>query len=383
MVGKIMIVGLGELGFNILQFAARTIGVSEIIAADKDETSGIFKVENVIDGAAHQGFYPQIQFVSINLFNIEKTSDVLEEVRPNVLVNATTMQSWWMYHTLPDDVFKRLHEAGMGPQTPLHLTLTYKLMQAIKKSGISTKVVNCSYSDVVNPILSKIGLAPTVGGGNFDLLIPKIRRVVAERLKVHLREVKVYMIGHHGLLTSYMRAPFWVKILVGDKNVSRMFPIEKLRKILEPGVRQVMGGGRQWIMPPNQDIASSFLKNILAIYFNTGEFTHAPGPAGMHGGYPIRIYADRIELTLPEDLSLEEAVNINEEDALWDGIERIKDDGTLVFTDKAFKVMKETLGYECKELKVEENEERAKELLAAFKKIRENVTYKTRYNREN
>ena len=132
-----------------------------------------------------------------------------------------------------------------------------------------------------------------------------------------------------------------------------------------------MSGGTRWRVPPNEDIAASFTRNLLAVYFDTKELCHAQGPAGLPGGYPVRLSAKGAEVILPEGVTMDEAVRINEECGRYDGIEKIKDDGSVVFTEKAVKVYREVLDYECEELKIEESEERAKELGELFKKLAE------------
>jgi hypothetical protein len=89
------------------------------------------------------------------------------------------------------------------------------------------------------------------------------------------------------------------------------------------------------------------------------------------GGYPVRLSAKGAEVVLPEELSLKEAVRINEEAQKFDGIQEIKNDGTVVFTEKAVKIMREMLNYECETLKIEESEERAMELGALYKSFTE------------
>jgi hypothetical protein len=51
-----------------------------------------------------------------------------------------------------------------------------------------------------------------------------------------------------------------------------------------------------------------------------------------------------------------------------DGIEQIKKDGDIVFTDNCYQTWKEVFDYDCKELKVEDCEIRAKEILSLRKK---------------
>ena len=108
--------------------------------------------------------------------------------------------------------------------------------------------------------------------------------------------------------------------------------------------------------------AVSFLNNVLGIYYDTRKVHDSvPGPNGLPGAYPARVSAEGVEVVLP-GISLEEAITINEAGGRIDGIEKIKDDGTVVFCDKNVEFMKEVVGYDCKELKLADCEERAKEL---------------------
>ncbi len=75
------------------------------------------------------------------------------------------------------------------------------------------------------------------------------------------------------------------------------------------------------------------------------------------------------EVVLLEELSLEEAIKINEEAQKFDGIKEIRNDGTVVFTEKSVGIMREMLNYECEELRLEESEERAMELKALYKRL--------------
>jgi hypothetical protein len=59
---------------------------------------------------------------------------------------------------------------------------------------------------------------------------------------------------------------------------------------------------------------------------------------------------------------------INRAGGQRDGIERIKDDRTVVNRDENVEYMHEVIGYECKELKPSESEEKAKELDTLLKK---------------
>lgn len=370
MSNEVLVIGLGNVGEHILELLARSSKIAKITGADIDEDMGLRKVCRARYGAALQGFYPRIEFTKIDLNNVEETTDVLKGINPDVIVNTATIQSWWVIaQELPEEVFKKLDAAGYGPWLPFHLMLTHKLMKAFKKAKISAHVISSPFPDAVNPVLGKVGLAPTVGLGNIDLMIPGIEKVVADKFKVPMHNVSTFMIAAHFLndsLATYGTtggAPYFLKILIGDKNVTDKLDSEKL---LVEAHRYYPKGRDDSIIT-----ASSAVKNILAILDDTGILTHAPGPAGLPGGYPVRLSSRGAEVVLPEEITLEEAIRINEEGLKCDGIERIKDDGTVVFTEKSADIMREMLEYDCRKLKLMECEERAKRLRLLYKRFAE------------
>ena len=371
MSGKVLLIGLGSLGGHVLEFLARTHGIKSIVAADTNEEWGISKLNNAQLGAATQGYYPRMQFRKIDLNSIDETTQILKEEDPDVIFNATTLQSWWAITLLPRDVYMKLLEAGGGPWIPNQLTLAYKLMTAVKRSGISAHVINASFPDAVNPVLAKVGLAPLVGIGNTDLVIPYVKKYVSEKLKVPMSNVTVFLVAQHYIdprieeFGSTMGAPYFLKILVGDRNVTSLFDPNEIWA----GPLPTPAGNLS-----DQRVAASAVKNIAAIINDTNEITHSPGPKGLPGGYPIRLSADGVEVILPEELTLDEAIKINEECQRFDGIERIENDGTVVFTNKSASIMKEMLGYDCRPLKIDDSETRAKELRALYMRFANKFT---------
>jgi hypothetical protein len=105
---------------------------------------------------------------------------------------------------------------------------------------------------------------------------------------------------------------------------------------------------------------------ILGILFDTKELCHAPGPNGLPGGYPVKVSANGVEIFLPDDLTLDEAIRINKEGETFDGIESIKEDGTVVLTDKVAATVKGLLDFDCKVYRVQECEAKAEELRDKF-----------------
>jgi hypothetical protein len=362
-----MVVGTGEVGGHVLEFLARTPGIQRLCAMDVDDRKAGKKLACAMYGAMFEGYSPRMELVPGDVFDVEKTARDLRRIDPDIIINTASLQSWWVVTLLPEDAFWRIHRAGIGPWLPMHLAPTWRLMQAVRDSGINTKVVSIPFPDVVNPTLAKVGLAPTVGAGNHDELVPPLQRYVGEELGVPPGAVQVFFVGHHfhndAILgeKTMSGAPYYLKILVDDEDVSARFPAEESMVAATA------------IYPDGKDdspiIASSAIKNALAMLNDTGLRTHAPGPQGLPGGYPVRLDASGARVTLPQDLSLAEAISINLEAQKWDGIERINEDGSVEFTQAAHETMKELLGYECRVLSIDDVEAAAREMKSAYRRF--------------
>jgi hypothetical protein len=322
-------------------------------------------------GASYFRKYTEVTFEEIDLNDLARSAEVLSKIRPDIVVNCTTLMSWWVRQGLPPEDYKRLEGAGSGPWIPLHLTLTRKLMQLVRDGGIKCHVVNTCFPDGINAALGKVGLAPTIGGGNSDLLNPGLKKYVADKFGVPPSNVGISMIAHHFHVMSLILnqsmggAPYFIRVLVGDREVTEEV---NLNEALTAAVRDFPSGVKAHPL-----VASSFVKNILAIANDEGEITHSPGPNGLPGGWPVRLSQKGAEVVLPQGLNLAEARRIVEEAQKFDGIEKIQEDGSIVLTDVACSIMKEVIGYECKQFSLDESESRAKELLDLFKRYKDRL----------
>lgn len=101
-------------------------------------------------------------------------------------------------------------------------------------------------------------------------------------------------------------------------------------------------------------VAASSVKNILAIVRDTGELTHAPGPGGLEGGYPVRLGRKGAEVVLPEGFTLENARQLMLEAQQYDGVLEIKNNGDIVVTDEAYENLKQTLSVDCRTITIED-----------------------------
>ncbi|NER52101.1 MAG: hypothetical protein F6J92_36765, partial [Symploca sp. SIO1A3] len=282
--------------------------------------------------------------------------------KPDIIFSSVSLQSWWVITKLPKPVFESLDEAQLGPWLPMHLTLVYKLMQAVKQTGLNIKVINASYPDVVNPILNKVGLSPTIGVGNVANVIPGLRSSIALTLDKPLEEVEIRLFAHHYVshrlshLGNAGGAPFHLTALVNGENLTKFLDLNTVLDLLTTKFKRLGGLDGMLIT------AASATTVINGMANNTGKIIHAPAPNGLPGGYPVRINAQGGEVILPDDLTLDQAIRLNEEGQRFDGIDKIEQDGTVYFTDKEMNIMNYLLGYECRKMTLLESEDIANTL---------------------
>lgn len=357
--------GAGDIGCAVLRGLAGYPEVTGLWAFDADAPRLEVAVADAAATAAYRDRAPEVRFRALDMRSEGQVAEALGMARPDVIVQAATLQSWWIITQFPSELWRRLEfGARFGPWLPLHLTLVLKLMRGRAQAGLAAPVVNVSFPDAVNPVLGHLGMAPACGAGNSDLLWAGIRSVAARRLGVPVGEVEVSMLGHHfhvvyfwmGLeeVESLADYPFWLRVLVGGRDVTAELG----------GGALLAEAGR--LLPKGRAIgprtAESAVKNVLRFLRGDPTVTHVPGPAGLVGGYDVRLRRDGAEVVWPPGMSPEEAQRINERAQRGDGISRIGPGGLVEFTPAAREAMKEVLGYDCPVLRPDEAEARAEEL---------------------
>jgi hypothetical protein len=371
MSGKVLLFGLGDLGGWVLEFLVRTEGLNDIMVGERNKEEAEKKIFNVKAGAAYMGRFPNIEYIFVDVNNVDQTAALISAYNPDIIANFTTLHSWRVIgEDVPFNVLMEIETAaGLGPWIPMHLTLTKKIMEATKLAGVDIPVVNASFPDAVNAILAKLNMPPTVGIGNSDLLIPGIKFVIAKKFGVKPAKIKVYFVAHHchEVLLLFTKStfgrPYFLKVMVEDRDVTDQLDVDNL---LYESIQYEPEGAKGHPM-----VAASAVKNIAAILNDSGLKTHAPGPNGLIGGYDVELTASGAEVIVPDGITLTEAIEINEEAQKGDGIEKIKDDGTVILTTKAYEIMHRYMGYDIESFHPDETDvlaKRIKKFYEAFKK---------------
>ncbi len=360
---NILFVGLGNLGSQVFDlFLLRARQDQRFVVAGRNLEYLRQRTSLATYAAMQLGFQPKVDCIQMDVQEIEQTAHIIRSFKPDVIFSSVTIQPSSAISKLPPSLFEKLRHAGAGPWLPLTLALVYKLMQAVQQTGLDTIVLNGAAPDNAHAVLGKVGLAPTTGVGNLANVIPALRKTIALQLKRPTEQVQVLFFGHnqvfHGLRTSGAPgAPFYLTVLLDGKEVTHLLDLQAIFTTLPATLKH------EYTQLLSATSAASLFD---AITMKTPTIVHAPGPNGLPGAYPIRACENGVEVILPQELTLEEAIRINQEGQRLDGIEKIDDDGTIHFAEWNMEILKETLGYECLRLPLSEVEERANELKEGY-----------------
>jgi hypothetical protein len=361
--GTILVTGgTGRVGSHAVNFLSRSRGVEHIVFVGRDQLSGDTLRNNTVISAALEGFYPKVEFRRVNLREAESTIQLLKETRPDVILNSATTMSMFPFHG------KKKMKTG-GYFIIRDLAILYPFMKSVKKSRIKTQIVNVANPDNNHYILSKAGLDQLIGAGTIDLTVQGIKYLLSERLEVPMHALNVSMISHVTLRshppkrTRGIKVPYYVKIMVGNQDITDEIDVEDA---VSEGAWRTFH-----IYNKTNEImtAASAVRNTLAILNDTGEIRHSAGVNGMVGGIPVRLGAGGAEPMLPEGITWDDAFKMNSVGMNVMGIEKVKEDGTIVFTDQSLKELENALGLSWKEVRLEETTELADRFGKAYKKM--------------
>lgn len=356
---SLLIISLGELSTALLEAVARSGLFDRIIVGSRSRLKAVQRANNAIIGAGIEGHYPSI---TADEFDIDEPSFVakLREVSPDIIFTAPSLMPWWK---LDDSNQPLLPFAGY---TSLHLALMAKFRDKICDANVNALWVGASYPDVINPVLHRSGFGPDCGIGNVQEPIPKIKAGVARKLGCRPLDVSVHLVAQHALeyfilsdQASPELPPYLLKATVHGRDQT-------------PLAEQVL---REPFSFPydlhfNRVTASAGLVALKALTSTTVSDIHLPGIGKFPGGYPVKVSSSKLELSLPPEWSLEQAVEINTQSLKWDGIEAIENDGTIIFTSKTQEALHQLLGKSVERLNVSNAAEQAQEILSALGRYR-------------
>ncbi len=257
---------------------------------------------------------------------------LLARTRPDLVVQCASLRSPWELTGRDDTAGRALAAAGLGLRLPYQLPPLLSVMRAAKEAGYTGPVANLSFPDVTGPVLRRLGLAPAVGLGNAGMILLRVRAALRAARTPPDADADLPLIrvlGQHSQVGASMQ---------GQEPAD---PARRCRVYLgEDGQRDDSAAYRAPGLSPglrhNAVTAAAALPVLEALLPGAQPLRWTvPAPAGLPGGYPVRIADGTVTLDLPPGLTEAEAVAFNEDKARGDGIERVDDDGTVHFTAAA------------------------------------------------
>lgn len=314
---RVLLIGLGDLGCRIAQMIAERGLAVELKLASRGETAQQWaKLLSL-------GTNCRVSAESVDGVDFTAVSKVLADFEPDLVIQCATLLSPWALLECGTPPAMGVIAAGFALQASAQLPVVMTVMRACKELGLSCPVINCSFPDLTNPLLARLGLAPLAGIGNVAMIACYLDKTRPESKRRRLR-----VIAHHAHVTP----------VLSGRRPSPSFPLplayEDGRKLEEQEVflRPGIDPGKHF----NYLTAATAAPLITSLLdAEVAAETHAPGVLGLPGGYPIKIQGRAIQLNLPDHVSVNEAMELNNLSARADGIERIEDNGTLIYTEQA------------------------------------------------
>lgn len=324
---RIIVVGLGDLGRRLATLLALRPSDAEleVSVAGRPRPSTVQFTRTLRRTAR-----VPVHFVPVDEFTSGAFEYLLSRERPDVAVHCAALLDPWLVPSRRDPIGRALGRAGFALQLPAQLPLIRNFMRAVRTAAPDLLVVNCSYPDVVNAVLSTEQLAPTVGAGNVQMIQHRIMGTLAGRaaLSEGALTEPVRVIAHHAQVDAAMRgcppptnAPR-PRVFVGPSAD----PEDDLAYAGDP-----LPGDRS----RNALSAVGVAQVVLALAGHGRRQLSLPAPGGLPGGYPVDVNLGSVELDLPPQVDLASARALNEAAAHLDGVDRIQADGTVFFTPAA------------------------------------------------
>jgi NAD(P)-dependent dehydrogenase (short-subunit alcohol dehydrogenase family) len=233
----------------------------------------------------------------VDLLEPDAAPRLLAAIRPRILVQAASIQTSSVI-AQSDNAWARLvARGGLSATAVFQALITSRMAAAISQSGEPIILVNCSFPDVVNGLITAMGHEVACGMGNIAILS---NVMVGSGVASAGAEIK--LLAHYQNLAAWRRPPaercgvpprVWIDGVEMDDVFDQFAAVQ-----LTP--------------EPVIDISgASGVPMLLAMSANREWSGHVPGPAGLPGGYPVTLSNGKIALSLPENLGRDLAITWN------------------------------------------------------------------------
>ncbi|HEV2377320.1 MAG TPA: hypothetical protein VGS19_34795 [Streptosporangiaceae bacterium] len=236
-------------------------------------------------------------------------------LRPDGLVVCASPQSPWEGLRRPSAWTDLVDRAGFGLTLPLQAELAVWAGRGLGLARPRAWLVNACFPDATNAVLVALGIPVCCGIGNVATLAAGLQCALGLTDQRRLQ-----VVAHHAQARAPRHSGDEALVWLDGK------PCTDTTTLL---------AAHQSIGRPVLNLITGQVGALLLDAMVTGAecATHAPGPLGLPGGYPILIRDGVPRLRLPPGLNQAEAVAANQRAAVWDGV--VVADGQIRFSPAA------------------------------------------------
>ncbi|WP_186420036.1 hypothetical protein [Bosea sp. CS1GBMeth4] len=234
---------------------------------------------------------------AIDLLEPDASDALLAATDPGIVVQAASIQTSQVIAQSGDAWTRLVAEGGLSATAVFQALISARVAAAITRSGKAVTLVNCSFPDVVNGIVTALGHDVACGMGNVAILSNVFAGSAATP-----PGAEVGVLAHYQNLAAWRRRP--------EERGGR--PPRVWLDGAEVGDVYARFADIQLTPEPVIEISgASGVPMLLAMASGRPWRGHAPGPNGLPGGYPVRLAGRTVELELPVGLTQAEAVAWN------------------------------------------------------------------------
>jgi hypothetical protein len=234
----------------------------------------------------------------VDLLSADATAALLAELRPAVVMQAASAQSASVIARKGDAWSRLVARGGLSASAVFQALLSTRVARAVAQASPRTAFINCCFPDVVNAMIAGAGLPIFCGIGNVAILSNAFAGMRGLTEPGALR-----MLCHYQNIGAFRRPPAArsgppPRVWIGDAEIADVHrAFAKVQLTPEPAI----------------DISgASGVPVALAIAAAGAWKGHVPGPAGLPGGYPVRLSRDgMLALDLPPGLARDDAIAWN------------------------------------------------------------------------
>jgi hypothetical protein len=307
--------------FDIASTAARPVRVT-VAGRNPERLNWLVTAANA--RAAIFDRCARFRALQIDLLQPDAPARLIAETEPKVAVQAASVQTSAVIATTGDAWSELVREGGLSATAVSQALISSRVASAITASGRSIALINCSFPDVVNGIITALGHKVVSGMGNVAIL----STVFAGARDIEHGRIKV--LAHYQNLSPFRamaaeRTGKPPRVWIDGAEIADVYGEFTDVKLTPEPVIDVSG--------------ASGVPLILALVHGEKWFGHAPGPNGLPGGYPVRLSAGALALALPSGVADDEAIAWNSTFEAVHGLV-VEHDGTIRYTGKLYQALK-------------------------------------------